>query len=100
VIVVIARASSTPEVGGQAHLPDPGITALVSGPTVVRTVCGVSIIAQTFDRDGATCALCLAVSGQHPGGHGKRYLTRWHRAQHPLTRAPINPHHAHAEGHR
>jgi hypothetical protein len=80
VIVVIGRASSTPEVGPLSHYPERGV--MVRGVSVLRTRCGQSVIGQTFDRDdGATCAMCRAVAGQHPGGHGKRYLARWHRAQ-------------------
>jgi hypothetical protein len=85
-VVVIGRASSTPEVGPFSHYPEQRV--MVRGVSVLRTVCGRSVIGQTFDReDGATCAMCRAISGQHPGGNGKRHLTRWHRAQgHPLRR--------------
>lgn len=84
-VVVIGRASSAPEVGAVAHLPAPTFDTWPTwaAATVLRTVCGRSVIGRTFDRDGPTCAFCLAMSGQHPGGNGKRYLTRWHRAQHP-----------------
>jgi hypothetical protein len=90
--VVIFRASDRQEVGAVAHLPaDPLGGALGRSPlltprreqTVIRTVCGQVGIGRTFVREGPTCAFCLAMTGQHPGGHGKRYLTRWHRAQHP-----------------
>jgi hypothetical protein len=50
-------------------------------PTVLRTYCGQVNIGRAFDRPEVTCAFCRAMSGEHPGGHGKRYLTRWHRAQ-------------------
>jgi hypothetical protein len=81
-VVVIARGSDRPEIGCMAHLPAATFDAWPTwaGPTVLRTVCGLSVIGRTFDRDGPTCALCLAVSGQHPGGSGKRWLTRQHRA--------------------
>lgn len=78
-VVVIGRASSTPEVGPLSHYPVQG--QMVYGVSVLRTRCGRDVIGQTFDReDGATCALCRALAGQHPGGHGKRYLTKQHRA--------------------
>jgi hypothetical protein len=84
-VVVIGRASSTPEVGALSCYPED--RRMARGVTVVRTVCGRSVIGQTFDReDGATCAMCRALSGEHPGGRGKRYLTRWHRSTHPLAR--------------
>jgi hypothetical protein len=82
VIVTIGRLSSSPEVGALSHYPEN--RAMVRGVSVLRTVCGRVVIGQTFDReDGATCAMCRALSGEHPGGNGKRYLTRWHRSTHP-----------------
>jgi hypothetical protein len=88
--VVIGRASSTQEVGAVAHLavdplPNRGRPPLIvpDRPTVVRTVCGGIVIGRVYDRVEATCAFCLAASGQHPGGNGKRFLTRWHRSLHP-----------------
>jgi hypothetical protein len=93
-IVVIGRASERPEVGAIAHLPVPEHARPARGATVVRTVCGQSVIGQTFDReDGATCAMCRAISGQHPGGNGRRYLTRWHRSLHPRQPNPEEARH-------
>lgn len=87
-VVVIGRASSRPEVGPLSHYPE--ARQMVRGVTVLRTVCERSVIGQTFDReDGATCAMCRAVSGEHPGGNGKRFLTRWHRSRHPRTAAGV-----------
>ena len=78
--VVIGRLSSSPEVGALSHYPEGRV--MVRGVTVLRTACGLSVIGQTFDRDdGATCAMCRAVTGQHPGQRGKRYLARWHRSE-------------------
>jgi len=83
--VVIGRASSTPEVGSLSHYPEG--RRMARGVTVLRTVCGQTIIGQTFDReDGATCAMCRAMTGQHPGDRGRRYLRRWHRAQQSAAR--------------
>jgi hypothetical protein len=91
-VVVIGRASSTPEVGPLSHYPEGGV--MVRGVSVLRTVCGQSVIGQTFDRDdGATCAMCRAVSGQHPGGNGRRYLTRWHRSLQPRQPNPEEARH-------
>lgn len=90
-VVVIGRASSTREVGAVAHLPIPEHALMARGwVTVIRTVCGQSVLGRTYDQEGPICALCLALSGQHPGGSGKRWLTRWHRAQgHPhVPRGP------------
>lgn len=85
-LVIIGRLSSTAEVGAVAHLPAADTAYTVSRglpplPDVFRTYCGRTVIGRTFDRETATCAFCLAMSGQHPGGHAKRYLARWHRAQ-------------------
>jgi hypothetical protein len=93
VIVVIGRASERPEVGAIAHLPVPEHARSARGATVVRTVCGQTVLGRTFDREGATCAFCLAMSGQHPGGHGKRHLTRWHRSLHPRHPNPEEARH-------
>jgi hypothetical protein len=75
--VLIFRASDTREVGPQAHLPAAGYGLAVGGPhTVVRTACGRVGIGRAYDRDGATCAECQAVTGQHPGKRGKLWLQR------------------------
>lgn len=88
--VVIGRASSSPEVGALSCYPED--RRMVRGVSVLRTVCGRSVIGQTFDReDGAACAMCRAVSGEHPGGNGKRFLTRWHRSQHPHVPRTLTP---------
>jgi hypothetical protein len=83
--VIIFRASARPEVGCTAHLPA-GAALPQLGPgllltprqeqTVLRTVCGQVGIGRLFDRDGPSCALCLAMSGQHPGKRGKAWLLR------------------------
>lgn len=84
-LTAIFRASDRAEFGAQVHLLlDTGQPLLApQGDTVITTLCGKVGIGPVVDRPGATCALCLAVSGQHPGGRGKRFLTRWHRATHP-----------------
>lgn len=97
--VVIFRASDRAEVGAMVHLPAGEALPNLGGPpllapdrpTVLRTLCGQVNVGRLFDREGATCAFCLALSGQHPGGNGKRYLTRWHRSTHPHVPRPTTP---------
>lgn len=76
--VVIFRRSDRPEVGPAAHLPASADAAWPPGhpPTVARTLCGLVGIGRTFDRDDATCPLCVAMSGRHPGKRGKAWLRR------------------------
>lgn len=81
-LVVIFRASDRPEVGSVAHQPAEELSGPSLGQTVLRTLCGQVNVGRVFERDhGVTCAFCQALSGRHPGGHGKRFLARWHRAR-------------------
>jgi hypothetical protein len=60
------------------HLPvaEHRLLTLHTGPTVVRTVCGLTGIGPVKDRPDYTCAVCMAASGRRPGKKGKQYLRR------------------------
>jgi hypothetical protein len=76
--VVIFRRTDLPEIGPASHLPAEGETGPLLGnaPTVLRTLCGSVGIGRWFDREDATCALCVALAGRRPGKKGKAYLRR------------------------
>ena len=77
--VVIFRASSRLEVGAVSHLPIPEHASWQPErqQTVLRTVCGLTGIGRTFDREDLPgCAECCALTGHHPGPRGMRSLQR------------------------
>jgi hypothetical protein len=61
-VVVIGRASSTPEVGPLSHYPEGGV--MVRGVSVLRTVCGQSVIGR---RSTGTTARRAPSAGLSPG---------------------------------
>lgn len=83
--VVIFRRSDTAGVGAASHLPvpdDAGLRLAGKEATVLHTVCGLIGIGRLFDRDDATCAVCVASAGRRPGKKGKVLLRRqWEEAR-------------------